>query len=69
MITEKQKYLSGVYRNIGFALLAPFGSVLFQWFAFEKSPYFGHFVPAVIVSVLEILLIAVGYKILTESYR
>ena len=67
MVTEKQKYLSGVYRNIGFALLAPLGSILFQWFAFEKSPYFGHFVPAVIVSVLGILLIATGYKILREN--
>lgn len=66
MVTERQKYISSGFKNVGFALSAPAGSILFQWFVFEKPAYFAHFIPAVLVSLLGLLFLYVGYKILKE---
>ena len=36
MITEGQRYISGIYKNLGFALLTPIGSIVFQALLFNK---------------------------------
>ena len=66
MVSEQQKYISSGFKNVGFALSAPAGSILFQWFVFEKPTYFAHFLPAVLVFLLGFLFLCVGYKILRE---
>ena len=67
MINERQKYNSGVLRNIGFTLLAPAGSMVFQWIVLKKSLFFGHSIYAVISFVLGWLLIFAGNVVLREK--
>ena len=67
MISEKQKYVSGVLRNIGFGLLVPLSSIIFQWIVFRKSLFFGHSLTAVILFILAWLFIAIGYMVLEEK--
>ncbi len=67
MVSEKQKYISGVLKNIGFGLLVPLSSIVFQWIVFKKSLFFGHSLPAVILFTLAWLFIAIGYMFLEEK--
>ena len=67
MVSEKQKYVSGVLRNIGFGLLVPLSSIIFQWIVFRKSLFFGHSLTAVILFTLAWLFIAVGHTVLEEK--
>ena len=69
MITEKQKYLSGIYKNIGFAFFTPTASIIFQWFVFEKGPYLEHFIYAIITSLAGFLFLTLGYRILEEKVK
>lgn len=66
MVSEKQKYVSSVLRNIGFGLLVPLSSIVFQWIVFRKSLFFGHSLTAVILFILAWLFIAIGYIVLEE---
>ena len=36
MVTEQQKYISSGFKNVGFALLTPFASIIFQWIVLPK---------------------------------
>ena len=67
MITEEQKYDSNILRNVGFALLAPIGSILFQGIVFNKNVFESHFTVGIIVCVIGILLIYSGRQILKEK--
>ena len=67
MVSEKQKYISGTLRNIGFGLLVPLSSIIFQWIVFRKSLFFGHSLTAVILFTLAWLFIAIGYMVLWEN--
>ena len=67
MVSEKRKYVSGVSRNIGFGLLVPLSSIIFQWIVFRKSLFFGHSLTAVILFTLAWLFIAIGYMVLEEK--
>ena len=67
MVSEKRKYISGVLRNIGFALLVPMSSIVFQWIVFRKNLLFGHFSYAVILFTLAWVFIAAGYVVLMEK--
>lgn len=67
MTTERQKYISGILRNIGFAMFAPAGSIAFQWLVLEKGSYFGRSIEAVIVFLLGWILIRLGYMVLGEK--
>ena len=69
VITEGKKYFSGVLRNIGFALLAPFCSLMFQWFVFKKDVFSGHFYLTVLLFVLGFITILLGYTPLKEKIR
>ena len=67
MINERQKYNSGVLRNIGFALLAPAGSIVFQWIVLKKSLFLSHSIYAVISFILGWLFITAGNIVLMEK--
>ena len=67
MVTEKQKYISGVWRNIGFALLTPLASIIFQWLVFQKYTSFQHLALTVIPFTSGWLFIAYGYILLGEK--
>ncbi len=67
VITEQQKYMSGILRNIGFALFAPPGSIVFQWIVLKKSLFLGNSRYAMIAFILAWLFIASGYVILQEK--
>lgn len=67
MISEQQKYISSGFRNIGFALLTPFGSILFQWLVSREGAYFEHFWHSVISLLIGFLILYVGYEYLGEK--
>ena len=67
MVTEQQKYLSGILKATGFALLAPAGSIVFQWIVLKKSLFFGHSWYGVLAFSLGWLLMGWGYLMLEEK--
>ncbi len=67
MITEQQKYTSSLLKNIGFALLTPCGSIVFQWMVFKKSLFLGHSWYAMIAFTLAWIFIGWGYLELEEN--
>ena len=69
MISEQQKYFSGVLRTVGFALLAPASTLVFQWFILKEGAFFEHFFHAVIPFLLGWLVIFYGYIILKERNK
>lgn len=69
MATEKQKYISGVWRNVGFALLTPTASIIFQWLVFQKVSSFEPFSYTVIPFILGWIFIAYGYINLEETNK
>jgi len=42
VVTEDKKYVSGVLRNIGFALLTPISAIAFQYLVFNQGLFTGH---------------------------
>ena len=69
MITEGRKYFSGVLKNVGFALLTPFASLMFQWLVFKKDVFSGNFYVTVLIFVLGFIVILLGYTPLKEKQR
>lgn len=69
MISEQQKYFSGVLRNLGFAMLTPFGSIIFQWVVFEKGAYFEHFAHSVLIFLIGWVFIIGGYIWVREKNK
>ena len=68
MITEEQKYFSGIFRNLGFASLAPLGSIIFQTVVFRKNLLnSGYLDFAVIISVVSWLFFYLGYVYIKEK--
>ncbi|OGI20698.1 MAG: hypothetical protein A3B68_09160 [Candidatus Melainabacteria bacterium RIFCSPHIGHO2_02_FULL_34_12] len=67
MITEEQKYFSGILRNLGFAFLAPIGSIMFQTIVFKKSPLDGYVFWAVLILLLGCLFFYLGYIPIKEK--
>lgn len=66
MISERQKYISGILRNLGFALLTPAGSIVFQQMVFQKA-LFNYFKEAVIVFLLGWVFMIGGFVTLKEK--
>ena len=67
MISNKrQDYLSVVFRNIGFGLFAPFGTILFQWIVFKKDIFNAHFNFSILTLFLGCIFILIGFIILRE---
>lgn len=67
MITEAQKYFSGILKNLGFAFLAPLGSIIFQVIVFKKSLLDGYFFWAMVISLLGCLFFYFGYIPIREK--
>lgn len=67
MITEQQKYDSGILRNLGFAFLAPFGSIIFQGIVFKKAIWEGNLFIAIIVCVIGCILLYLGRVVLKDK--
>ena len=66
MITEGQKYISGIYKNLGFALLTPIGSIIFQALLFNKPFLALNIIICALISVVSWLLFYVGYNYIKE---
>lgn len=69
MVTKQQEYISSGFKNIGFALLTPCGSILFQWIVSQKGAYFEHFGFSVVTLILGLLSMYIGYKYLEEKSK
>lgn len=67
MITEEQKYISGIFRNLGFAFLAPFGSMVFQFLLLEKIFPVDKVLYCVLISFLSWFLFFIGYNTVKEK--
>ena len=66
MTTEQQKYDSGLLRNLGFAFLAPLGSIAFQVIVFKKDFFDFNLLLGIIVSIVGAILIYLGRFIIKE---
>jgi len=64
VVSEKQKYISGILRNIGFGLMAPIASISFQWLVFQKSTMLSYCAYSVLVFLLGLIFLAGGYTYL-----
>ena len=60
MVSEEQKYDSSVFKNIGFAFLAPIGSIVFQAVVFKKSFWDSYIIWGIMLSVIGFILIYLG---------
>ena len=60
MITEEQKYDSSILKSVGFAFLAPFGSIVFQNIVFKKLLTEGDLIKGIIICVVGLLLLYLG---------
>ena len=69
MVSEQQKYDSGMLRNLGFAFLAPIGSIIFQAIVFRKSFLEGNLFFGIIVCVVGVILLYLGRFVLEEKKR
>ena len=66
MVTELQKYDSGILRNLGFAFLAPVGSIAFQGIVFNKNIFDGQLFTSIIVCVIGCILLYLGRHAVKE---
>jgi hypothetical protein len=60
MVTELQKYDSGILRNLGFAFLAPVGSIAFQGIVFNKNIFNSQLFTSIIVCIIGCILLYLG---------
>lgn len=67
MLNEQQKYDSGILRNLGFALLTPISSILFQGIVFKKDIFEGNIIVGIIVCVIGCALLYWGRMIIKEK--
>ena len=67
MITEEQKYFSGILKNLGFAFFTPIGSIMFQTIVFKKSPLEGYVFWAMLISLIGCLFFYLGYIPIKEK--
>ena len=62
MVTEDKKYISGLFRTFGIALLAPIGSISFQYLVFNKDFFSGKTFLCLLAGLLGWILLSVGYN-------
>ncbi len=67
MTTEVQKYDSSILKSIGFAFLAPFGSIIFQEIVLNKSFLESNYGLGIMVLVIGLILIFLGRLRLMEK--
>jgi len=66
MLTEEQKYDSSILKNLGFAFLAPLGSIAFQVIVFKKDFFDFNLFLGIIVSTVGAILIYLGRFVIKE---
>ena len=66
MTTEQQKYDSGLLRNLGFAFLAPLGSIAFQVIVLKKDFSDFNLFLGIMVSIVGAILIYLGRFVIKE---
>ena len=69
MVNEQQKYISGILKSIGFAMLTPVGSITFQWLVLQKGAFWNHFFHSMVVFLLGVVFLIWGHMILGEKNR
>ena len=67
MISEQQKYFSGILRTVGFALSAPACTIVFQWLVLQKGAYWEHFIHSVLISLLGVVFLVYGFIVVREK--
>ena len=67
MITEEQKYISVIWRNLGFTFLSPFGAIIFQYLVFEKTFKWINVLLCLSISAISWLLFYIGYNSVKEK--
>ena len=67
MTNELQKYDSGILRNLGFALLTPVSSIIFQGIVFKKPIWESNLLIGIIICVLGCILLYLGREVLKEK--
>ncbi len=67
MITEDQKYVSGIYKNIGFAFLSPIGAIAFQYLVFDKPFTIVKLALCLSLSAISWILFYIGYNYVQEK--
>jgi len=67
VVTEQQKYISGIYRNIGFAFLSPTGVLILQYLVFEKNFSVIRFTLCILISTLSWIFFYMGYNEINEK--
>ena len=67
MTTEQQKYDSGLLRNLGFAFLAPLGSIAFQVIVVKKDFSDFNLFLGIMVSIVGTILIYLGRFVIKEK--
>ena len=67
MITEEQKYISGLFKTFGLALFTPIGSAFFQLLLFKKSIFESYLVLTLLASLIGILFLYSGYNTIKET--
>ena len=66
MVSEEQKYDSNILRNIGFAFLAPLGSIAFQVIVFKRDFSDFNLFLGIMVSIVGAILIYLGRFVIKE---
>lgn len=67
MVNEQQKYDSGILRNLGFALLTPLGSIIFQGIVVKKPIWEGNILIGIIICILGCILLYLGREFLKRK--
>ena len=67
MVSEQQEYDSSIFKNIGFAFLAPLGSILFQGIVFKKDIFEGNLTVGIIVCVIGCIMLYLGRHAVKEK--
>ena len=67
MVSERQKYISTLLKNIGYGFFAPIGSILFQWIVFKTNLLSGHILFGTVSFLLGWFFIGYGYIILNDE--
>lgn len=67
MATKEQEYISGIYKNIGFAFLSPIGAIVFQYLIFEKPFSLRRFLICLCISLFSWGLFYLGYNEIREK--
>lgn len=67
VITEDKKYMSTVFRNLGFTFFVPTGSFAYQFLVLGNSSFSWRIIVSFLVCLVGWILILVGYNYVREQ--